>query len=232
MIKPLFGNFFPPEVKTFFSDRSIDFTLHAGGPPFNKLQEKYLSTKAGVSPDEIINIRQVHGDKVLVVSQKFKTIPKVDAVVTKMPRVALSIRTADCLPIFIYDPKKKCIGLVHAGWRGSQKRIVARAINLMRETWGSALEDLKVAFGPGIRECCYEVGQRFKEIFPYEVAPRGNSISLDLVLVNRDQLISAGVRFKNIFDSGQCTCCHDRYFSYRREGETAGRHVSLLVFSK
>jgi YfiH family protein len=229
MINPLFGKFFPPEVKTFFSDRSIDFTLHDGKPSFNKLQEKYLSEEAGISTDDIINIRQVHGDNVLVVSQKFKTIPEADAVITKMPHVTLSIRTADCLPVFICDPKKKCIGLVHAGWRGSQKRIVARAVNLMQETWGSDPEDLKVAFGPGIRECCYQVGQEFKEVFSCGFATRGKSITLDLALVNRDQLISSGVMFKNIFDSGQCTCCHDQYFSYRREGDRTGRHISLMM---
>ena len=139
------------------------------------------------------------------------------------------MRTADCLPVYIFDPKKNCLGLVHAGWRGSEKRIVVKALKLMRDYWGCAPENVQIRLGPAIRACCYQVGQEFKEFFPGEVFPREEKLFLDLALVNRNQLLKYGVRPKNIFDTEACTCCDPSLFSYRREGQAAGRHLSLMI---
>jgi len=105
--KPLFENFFPTEVKTFFSDRSVDFTLQEGESPFNESQKNYLSTIACISPKNIINIRQVHGKEVLAVSERIKGVPEADGLIINRPGLALAVRTADCIPIFIYDQEKK-----------------------------------------------------------------------------------------------------------------------------
>ena len=229
MIKPLFKDFFPPKVKAFFSDRSIDFSLQEGSP-LNEAQKKYLSSNFNVSSDNVINIRQVHGSDVLAVFGKVEGVPEADGLITNVPGLALAVRTADCIPIFIYDPEKECAGLVHAGWRGTKKCIAVHGIEMMRGMFGCNPEDLLVAFGPGIRECCYEVREDAKKSFLLESEIRDGKFYLDLVLINRDQFIEAGVRFRNIFDSGKCTCCDENFFSYRREGEKAGRHISIIMF--
>jgi YfiH family protein len=219
------------KVAAFFSDRSADFVLKEGQSDLTQPQKECLSQQLGVS--KVVNIRQVHGDHVLVVSsedlQNQGPLTEADGVITNSPNVPIAVRTADCLSVFLFDPKKNCIGLVHAGWRGTEKQIALKAAKLMRENWGCAPEDLRAAFGPAIRSCCYEVGPEFKNFFPKETFERDGKIFLDLAGVNRNQLLRYGVKPKHIFDSQACTCCDPAYFSYRREGKAAGRHLSVLV---
>ena len=128
-----------------------------------------------------------------------------------------------------YDKKEKCVGLVHAGWRGSQKGIIVNAIKIMGKNWRTRPENLLVALGPAIRSCCYKVGEEFKKYFPREILRRNGSFFLDLIEVNKRQLASCGVKPEKIYDAGICTCCHPEFFSYRREKDKAGRHLSLMM---
>ena len=221
------------KVTAFFSDRSIDFILKEGETALSFLQKEFLSKQFGFPVTKIINIRQVHGDHVLAVAaedlENQGPLPEADGIITNTIGIPVAVRTADCLPVFIFDPKKNCIGIVHAGWRGSEKQIALKAVKLMRDYWASAPEDLKIVFGPAIRSCCYQVGEEFKAFFPKEIYQRDGKLFLDLVLSNRTQLLRYGVKPKNIFDLGICTCCNQDYFSYRREGSGAGRHISAMV---
>ena len=88
---------------------------------------------------------------------------------------------------------------------------------------------LKVVLGPSIRECCYQVGEEFRDYFPSHVRDRDGHLYADVIAANRDQLLQAGVRQENIIDSGICTCCNKNYFSFRRDGEKAGRMISLMM---
>ncbi|MCK5580718.1 MAG: peptidoglycan editing factor PgeF [Candidatus Omnitrophica bacterium] len=213
---------------------NIDFKLPDDFCGFSQEQKDYLSEfgEFSVAPEKIVNIRQVHGDKVVVIRDRSPEgdVPvEADALVTNVLDVALAIRTADCLPVYLYDRLQKVIGLVHAGWRGSQKEIVLKAVEVMQREWGTRVEDLSVTFGPAIRSCCYQVGAEFEEIFPDAIRREGESLFLDLATVNRQQLMSVGV-FKDAFrEISQCTCCEEEFFSYRRQGEGAGRHLSLFV---
>ena len=226
-------NVFTERVAIFFSDRSLDFALKEDQTNLTVPQRNYLTEQLGFPIPQVINIRQVHGDHVISVGGEDlrgrNALPEADGIITNAVGVPIAVRTADCLPVFIFDPQKNCVGLVHAGWRGSEKQIALQAVKLMREQWACAPEDLRVVWGPAIRSCCYEVGQEFKNFFPQETAERNGKIFLDLVLVNRNQLLRYGVKPKNIFDSRSCTCCDPAYFSYRREGQATGRHLSLLV---
>ena len=143
--------------------------------------------------------------------------------------VPIVIRTADCLPVFIFDQKQRVIGLVHAGWRGSHKRILGSAIERMNNLWDTQVQDIKIVFGQSIKSCCYQVGEEFRGYFPGEIRKKESGLYLDLTLVNGHQALECGVRQENIFDSGICTCCDTRFFSYRREGERAGRMISLMM---
>ena len=88
---------------------------------------------------------------------------------------------------------------------------------------------LKIVLGPSIRECCYQVGPEFQGFFPSHVREREGHLYLDVVNSNQEQLLQAGVRQENIFDSGICTCCNKNYFSFRRDGVKAGRMISLMM---
>ena len=221
------------QVVTCFSDRSVNFVLPEDQSELSLSQRQFLSEQAGFPITKLINIRQVHGDHVITVTAEDLRIsgplPEADGIITKAIGVPIAVRTADCLPVFIFDPKKNCIGLVHAGWRGSEKQIALKAVKLMRDNWACAPEDLRIGFGPAIRSCCYQVGPEFENFFSQEVSKKSDKLFLDLVAANRNQLLRYGIKPKNILDCGICTCCNPDYFSYRREGSGTGRHISVMA---
>jgi YfiH family protein len=235
MTNRLFNNFFPPGVTALTSGRTVDFAVPPGRGDLTVEQKKFLSQRLGVPLKGPLNIRQVHGDQVLVVRPVDRAPgdgrPEADGLVTAEVGLPLMVRTADCLPVFMYDKKHQCIGLVHAGWRGCHQHIVQRALRLMGEEWQTQPEDVLVGLGPAIRSCCYEVGREFEGYFPRELAEREGRRYLDLSLVMRRQLAELGVRDEDVSDSGVCTCCDRNYFSYRRDGAAAGRMVSLLMLT-
>lgn len=232
----LFKSFPATDVSAFFTERTADFVLPADATGLSATQKQFLLGKFQLDPAKVFTARQVHGSKILLVSNTGfpqHSIPEADAMVTNVPGVILSVRTADCLPIFLFDPKKKAIGLVHTGWRGSSQRIVIMAIETMKKNYGSDPADILVELGPAIRQCCYEVGEEFRDIFSQagEVLRHKQNLYLDLSLVNEHQMQEAGLKAAHIVDSQQCTMCNPQFFSYRRDKEKAGRHLSLLVLN-
>ncbi len=226
----LFNDFFPSSVLTILSDRRIDFSLPKGKFYLDAQQKKYL---ASADVAEMMNIRQVHGNHILVIDENYqsltRSLPEADGLVTNLPGKALMVRTADCLPVFIYDPFNEVIGMVHAGWQSTQKKIVENTIQIMRKYFQSQPADIKAAFGPGIRSCCCQVTEEFSEYFPKEIERRDGHLYFDLPRANQNQLLEAGLSRENILDDLGCTCCNKKYFSYRREGEQAGRMLSLMM---
>lgn len=191
---------------------------------------------------------QVHGARIVKVDEEDRgrgslspegAIRHVDGFISNVPDVPLTIFTADCVPIFILDPVRKAIGLVHAGWRGTLCRMIERVVTMMGEEYGSRPEDLIVALGPSIGSCCYRVGEEviiaFQEQFPdwpsfISSKLAGEKWTLDLWEANRVQLIRAKVKDSNIINSRMCTSCHnDVFFSLRRDGSPTGRMMSLMM---
>jgi len=171
-------------------------------------------------------LRQVHSNRVLATGLS-GLAGEADALVTCTPGLALSIRTADCYPILIADPRSRSIAAIHAGWRGLASRIVAETIQKMRSDFGSHPQDLHAAIGPGIGVCCYEVGDEVARKFGLE--GRGK---IDLAAVNRLQLIESGVPAAQIHSVGRCTRCEAEVFhSYRRDGDRAGRMISFITIN-
>lgn len=193
----------------------------------------------GIDYKTLVCANQVHGSAVREVSlhdkgkgalSKDTAIPDTDALITNVRRLPLAVFTADCLSILLYDPVQKAIGLVHAGWRGSKDNIALKTIQLMREKFQVRAENLLVGFGPALRNCCYEVGREFKDYFPEGLSERGNRMYFDLSSTNKKQLLEAGVKEENISDSGICTSCrNDKYFSYRKEADSSGRIMSVIM---
>ena len=220
----------------FTSDASIDFTAVDFNAPLSAAQQKYLKDQTGQDFPRVFWRKQVHGDGVIHVGNMsfLEKCPDADAFITNKPGIPIAIRTADCVPVFLFDPIKKVIGLAHAGWRGTKAQIAAKTAKTMQDKLGSKCYDLKVVLGSSIRSCCYEVGAEFKQHFPLDVKERDGHLYADVIAANRRQLIETGLQPEHITDSGICTHCHTGpksfdYFSFRRDGEKAGRMISLMM---
>lgn len=153
-----------------------------------------------------------------------------DGLVTNEKGVCLTVFVADCVPVLIADKRKRAVAAVHSGWRGTAKRITARAVELMRECYGSRAEDMIACIGPCIGKCCYEVGGDVYEGFgdPKYFEEKGNGkYMLDLNLANMDILKNAGVG--EIHVSYECTYCKsDIYYSHRKTNGKRGNLAAMI----
>jgi YfiH family protein len=118
----------------------------------------------------LATLRQVHSDIVRFVDSQSSAPLVGDGLITAAPGLLLGIQTADCLPIILVDPKRRAVGVFHAGWRGTVKRIVEKGVGEMRLRFGSRACDLKAVIGPGIQGCCYEVGREVRDEFETQFA--------------------------------------------------------------
>ncbi len=170
------------------------------------------------------SLKQIHSGIVLPAEQA-GCAGEGDALLTALAGVPLSVRTADCYPILLADERNHAVAAVHAGWRGTAVRIVVRTLEEMYRRFGTAAADVFAAVGPGIGECCYEVGADVARQFGLEQAGR-----IDLAAINRRQLLDAGVAEHRIDVLGGCTKCDAHLFhSYRRDQLAAGRMVSYMA---
>lgn len=187
----------------------------------------------GVVNSRSAYLEQVHQAKILKVDSKTDLsapLRECDGAVTNVNGIALIVLTADCLPIFLYDPIKGAIGIAHAGWRSTSEGIAKNIVDAMKSNFKSDASSIVVGLGPSIRQCCYEVKSEFLGRFPNSVSKRAHRFYFDLAGENVGQLLSMGVSSKNIFDCEICTSCsNDKFYSYRREGEKAGRMASVIM---
>ena len=168
--------------------------------------------------------------------------PKFDALITNLPGLALVVSTADCLPILIHDPVRGAVAAVHAGWRGTAKRIAARALAAMREAYGTDPADCRAAIGPGIRGCCFEVdaavtggdGGRPAELGDARRRRTGPATGCWISPGSigrswrRPGFAPTGSR-----TSGLCTSCrNDLFFSHRAEKGRTGRMMNFILLKE
>jgi polyphenol oxidase len=121
-------------------------------------------------PRRLVTLRQVHSDVIHYVTEPPAQPLVGDGLVTDTPGLALAVLVADCLPVMVVDTKRRAVGVFHAGWRGTVKRIVEKGVGRMRLHFGSRLGDLRVAIGPGVHHCCYKVGEEVRENFRAQFA--------------------------------------------------------------
>lgn len=166
----------------------------------------------------ILRLNQSHSNEVIVIddSNYLKDMGS-DAAITKKSWLALWILTSDCLPIFLYDPQKKIIWVIHAWWKGLQKCIITQTFQKMYQEFGSQASDVKIYIGPHISQSCYEVGKEFLEKFPEDVYSKNNKYYLNLSERAKKELLEIGVWEENIEISNMCTyTSQDTLHSYRR----------------
>jgi polyphenol oxidase len=122
------------------------------------------------APTNLVTLRQMHSDIIHVVTSLPADTLAGDGLITNVPGIALGILTADCFPVLLADTRNKAIGAFHAGWRGTAARIAEKGLGLMRCEFGTRPEDVYAAIGPGIQQCCYEVGEEVKDNFESQFA--------------------------------------------------------------
>ncbi len=238
----LFQGLFPDEFVAVFSGRASGNMSFNHGNALDSLDNRrnFLG-KLGIDYNNLVCAKQVHGAGVKradiqhqgLGALSYETaLEDIDALITNRRNLPLAVFTADCLPVFLFDPKTHSIGLAHAGWRGTYCGIAQKTLSLMNKEFQVQPENVCVGFGPVIRSCCYEVKNDFRDKFPKYVARRGKSFFLDLVGVNRQQLGLCGVKLKNMFDCMICTSCHNaEYFSFRKENSASGRMMSVMMLA-
>ncbi len=215
-----------------FGDLSVRKTLNEN----NKL-DGFLKV-FGLTKSNLIMMEQVHGGKVKIVKDEDKgeVIKAVDGLVTDQPGIILGVKVADCMPLLFFDPKKKIIGIAHAGWKGVLLEIAKEMVERMKML-GSQPKDVFVGAGPHIGGCCYSVDKERKNKFIKKfgdlsemILKNKNKFYLNLAVPLKVQLIEQGIQNKNIEFSTACTSCQiDEFFSYRRDSEeTYGEILGII----
>jgi YfiH family protein len=183
---------------------------------------------------------QVHGNDVKVVATERdaeNTEEKFDALISDLPHILIGVKTADCVPILIGDPKTSSFAAVHSGWRGTAQSIVSHAVEKMQEAYGSVPADLICAIGPAALCGRYEIGQDVIDAFAASLADHEKYFSptrdghalVDLHLANEDLLAACGVSPASIFKAPFCTIERtDLFFSYRVEKKLYGRSGRMM----
>ena len=185
---------------------------------FRRVAEEF-----GITPEHIVITHQTHTSNVRVITEedagKGVTRPldysDVDGLVTNMPKLLLSVFSADCVPVIFYDPVKKCIGACHSGWRGTAARISKKIIETMTENYGTSPSDVICAIGPSICADCYEISEDVADVFKHEFPAHTDEIlldkhnghfQLDLWKTVDITLEEAGVKNERSHTTDICTC--------------------------
>lgn len=124
-----------------------------------------LGATTGKTVWSLVTLRQIHSDLVHCVSAPPKEPLVGDGLITATPELAIGIQTADCLPVILVDSKRRAVGVFHAGWRGTLKRIVEKGVGEMLRYFGTLPRDIRAAIGPGVHNCCYQVGEEVRREF-------------------------------------------------------------------
>lgn len=190
-----------------------------------------------------VTANQIHSNHVCIIDKREMqgwerledAVEDCDALVTDRENVIVTILTADCVPILLYDPVKRVVAAVHAGWKGTEGEIVVKTIDAMKRRFGTDPSDILAGVAPAIGKCCYEVGEDVASHFsayPDAIDRHGEKSMLDLSMINKGQMIAAGILEEHIEMSGICTACEvETFFSYRREQGCSGRFMSMIGLS-
>lgn len=216
-----------------------------GDDPQRVAENRELAFRTlGRPGDSLFDVWQVHSSEVVCArSPRLPDVPhlKADAILTDQPGITLFMRFADCVPILLFDPQKRVIGLVHAGWKGTVIRTAAQAVRRMRLEYGSVPADILAGIGPSIAAHHYEIGEEVVEqvrgafgedasgLLSSVDGDQVSGVQFDLWQANRLILEQEGV--KRIEISGICTACHlEDWYSHRGEKGKTGRFGVLMGF--
>ena len=154
---------------------------------------------------------------------------KTDGLITDNPNIYLTLKVADCVPIYLFVPKYNIIGLIHSGWKGTVNGIIKNTIRILTSMVNDK-NDIKVLLGPSIGMCCYEVGIDVAKYFSNEAKVMINKtkwfvgLKEEIIL----QLVKFGINSNNIKSINECTFENKQFHSYRRDNSRSGRMIALM----
>ena len=209
--------------------------------------EAFTTRRDSVLPYPVIQGHQVHGSRVAIVDRPDMTredLEGYDALVTNLPGVSIGVRTADCVPILLYDPGKRVIAAIHSRWKGTVQMISRKVIGIMEDKYGTKPSDLNAAIGPCIGPESFQVGEdvatMFKDAgFPMDLVwqfmgpkgkkPMSGGHHINLPEACRWLLQESGVKEKSIQVHAIDTFLDSSFFSARREGIQCGRNINAIM---
>lgn len=208
--------------------------------------EAFSTRRESVLPYPVIQGHQVHEAKVAFIERPGMTREELegyDAFVTTLPDVAIGVRTADCVPVLLYDSVRRVVAAVHAGWKGTMLHISEKTVELMTAKYGCNAADMRAILGPSIGPDSFQVGEEVAEHFKNagfpmadiwsflgkgDGTPMSGGHHVDLWKANCWLLEQAGVKPENIQVSGIDTFTDKSFFSARREGVQCGRIINSI----
>ncbi len=226
---------------------ALNLSLRVNDDPYSvKRNRELIARSFSIAPQQLVFSSQTHDDKVAVIDSGFMELSEddqntylygYDAMVTSLKDICICILTADCASILLYDTETPAIGIAHAGWKGTVKKIAAKTIAAMTENYGSKAENIVVAIGPCICGESFEVGEEVAEVFESTFnhnekivlrKPEWIKPHVNIVAANIEILKEAGIKPENIETSGICTYQNsDIFFSARKQA--AGRFGAGLM---
>jgi YfiH family protein len=238
-------------------------TRHEGvsRPPYNSLNlgsntldsshnvegnRSLLARSMGATLDRFLMVNQVHGTDLLVIDAPNPELShflklECDGIVTNQPGIMVAVGVADCVPILLFDPVKKVVAALHAGWQGTVGNIARKGVEALVNCFDCNRKDIQAAIGPCIGGCCYEVDAPVRDAFlKAEMAwdlfttDRGEGKwLLDLSAANKRLLIDAGISSEHIETEELCvSCTQGLFFSYRRDSGDTGRQVGFIMLEE
>jgi hypothetical protein len=223
-------------------DRLLRYNLGEG-------VEAFTAGRNAELPYPVVQGHQVHGSHIAIVNRWMtrEELEGYDAFITDRPGLAIGVRTADCVPVLLYDSTRRVVAAVHAGWKGTVLHISQLAIDVMSSRFGCNPADLKAVIGPAIGPESFQVGEevvaKFREagfpiedIWSYHGSGDGSPMSgghhIDLFRANRWLLEKAGVQTSNISVCNLDTYTETSLFSARREGPACGRNINAIKLTE
>ena len=225
---------------------SLNLGVSRGDDP-DHVRENYRRFFAaiGASGNRLARTHQVHGASVrTVTTADLHTDPcekvgyDADGLMTDLPGVALVVYAADCVPILFYDPARRCVAAVHAGWRGTAAGVATAAVDRMKNVYGSRSEDILAAIGPGIGPDCFETHEDVPNamtsamgtgVLRHIKIKENGKFTVDLKAINAMRLEQAGLDRSHIAVSSLCTSCNpDKFWSHRKLGTNRGSMAAAI----
>jgi YfiH family protein len=220
IIKP---DIFGEDLTAFFTTKSVG------------IDKNIIAKLLAINENKIFFPEQKHTDIVHILDSNLVSVVA-DAVITNKKGIMLGVKVADCVPILVYEKKNRILGVIHAGWRGTVKKLTSKTIKIMKESFSSNPLDIFIALGPSIKICCYDVGEDVIKLLPNTInthlqyiSKKDNKYFIDLSTININQIMDESVPYENIWNSSDCTCCMpNKYFSYRYMKTYAGSQGGFI----
>lgn len=216
---------------------------------YSDVKKKYqlMADAMDINVSDILIPRQMHTDNIYEIhSREDITKEPVDGFITDVSNIPIATTFADCIPLFFYDPIQNVIANIHSGWKGTVKRIGQKAVEKLKNDYGSKAENIICLIGPCIRKDHFLVNEDVKEIFETtfkdlckkeeiiietdKINENGKQYAVDTVLINKLIFKEMGLQEKNIIDSEICTVCEaDKFHSFRVEGKDYELNTGIIM---